>query len=587
MSGDRLFAGPASNPDRYRLEEVVSQGLEGRLWRSSLPVDGHRFQVAVKEIHQRNVASLAEWLERWERQAELLRSLDHPSLVRVREVFQGAPAHLRGAAADEERSLFLVMNWADGHPFDVWASSRGRDERLSALAQVASAVDHLHSGVDTNGVAVLHRDIKPQNIIVDDGGRPRLVDFGFARLADGTDYTLVGSAHYMAPEIPLGVVPTPASDRYSFGCVAYSVLSGGPVQPADLALVRRTIDVLRGGGLPHELADHLAGLLEHQPGDRPGDLAPWRGVGGQPAPTGAAPVAAETDPAASTPGATELRRPGWLPPTTAEPVVSSPPQHVTGPPTLPTAAASTYSSAGPVSWPPQPPSSYGPGAPPPVAIPAGTTTLGPESFGGSGRQWSSAIGIGLAVAAVLIGVVAGAVWLTSRSEPTTTTTTTTTTTEAPAVVLPELVGRSRADAQAVLAQLGLKGAVEYVTAGHPGEEVVAVSQPTGTQLRKGAEVRLSVSNPRFSMPDLRGRTLDAARLQLQQAGHVPGYVSINPAGASSTARVVGQRPPPATAYDKDATVELEVEEPVRTLATTTTTTMPAPGVVLPPATVAP
>ena len=267
----RLYAGPSSSPDRYTLEEVVSQGMEGRLWRASLAVDGHRFQVAVKEIHQRNVSSLPEWLQRWERQAELLRSLDHPGLIRVREVFQGAPAHSRGVASDGERSLFLVMNWANGLRLDEWIVGRDRDERLAVLGHVAAAVDHLHSGQDTSGVAVLHRDIKPQNIVIDDNGRPRLVDFGFARLADGTDYTVVGSLTQRRS--PLGAVPAqrPTAIR-SVACVQHAdrpTSSGGPGLDG-------SVGGLAGlGGVSAQLCTHLLLLLGAQP-IGVNDLAPWR-----------------------------------------------------------------------------------------------------------------------------------------------------------------------------------------------------------------------------------------------------------------------------------------------------------------------
>lgn len=582
VSGERFFAGPVANPDRYRLEEVVSEGLEGRLWRSSLPVDGHRFQVAVKEIHQRNVASLAEWLERWERQAELLRSLDHPGLVRVREVFQGAPAHLRGAAVDGERSLFLVMNWADGRPFHEWASNRGRGERMAALAQVASAVDHLHSGADTNGVAVLHRDIKPQNIIVDDAGRPRLVDFGFARLADGTDYTLVGSAHFMAPEIPLGVVPTPASDRYSFGCVAYTVLTGRPVQPAEPVTVAKSIETLRASGLPAELADHLHRLLQHQPGDRPNDLSPWHRIahGGF-----AAAGSATSDQNAR--GATEMRPAGWMPPPTDPPVIVSTPGTISGAPPLLTSPAASYQTTGPVSWPPVHPTTTGYSLPP-GQIPGGHITLSPDSFGGSGRQWSSAVGIGLGVAALLIGIVAGAVWFIGRPDPTptTTSTTATTTTLAP-VVLPELVGKTRTEVEAALTGLGLTPVVTYVASARPGEEVVQVDPAAGSQLQSAGRVTVSVSKPSFTMPELRGRTVDAARRQLVALGHLPALVMVTPNDASDGDVIIAQAPEPNVEFKKDGNVQIRAEEDRPPVTASTPTTTSGGGTVLPPATAPP
>lgn len=581
----RLYAGPSSSPDRYTLEEVVSQGMEGRLWRASLAVDGHRFQVAVKEIHQRNVSSLPEWLQRWERQAELLRSLDHPGLIRVREVFQGAPAHSRGVASDGERSLFLVMNWANGLRLDEWIVGRDRDERLAVLGHVAAAVDHLHSGQDTSGVAVLHRDIKPQNIVIDDNGRPRLVDFGFARLADGTDYTVVGSLNYMAPEIPLGAVPTPAADRYSFGCLAFSMLTDQRVSPADRASMEASVDLLGSEGVSAQLCTHLLLLLGAQPIDRPGDLAPWRerpdDAGGE----------IDAGPA------TVVRQRGWIPPVVVPSLeVSTEPMIVTpstlppaGPSTLPLGSASpVYPTSVPV-WPPITPTSMTPTSVnlsvPPVGIPTGDTTLSPASYEGSQRHWSSAVGIGLVVAALMIAGVAAAIWVTrspSTTKPsetattlastTTSSSTTTSTTTVPAVTVADVVGRDRRDAEAALAQQGLSVVVQYQEDRSAGETVLAITPASGTALPSGSEVRLSVSSPTFTMPDLRGLSLSIARAELSSRGLVPAYLSVDPSSAAGSAIVMAQVPAAAAAQPKGQPVTVVVVEPVVTAPTASTTT---------------
>lgn len=591
------FAGPASNPDRYTLEEIVSQGMEGRLWRSSLAVDGHRFQVAVKEIHQRNVSSLDEWFERWERQAELLRSLDHPGLVRVREVFQGSPAHRRGQASTNERSLFLVMNWASGDPLDVWSRPRNHSERVAVLSQVAAAVDHLHSGADTNGVAVLHRDIKPQNIIVDEGGRPRLVDFGFARLADGADYTVVGSAHYMAPEVPLGAAPTPATDRYSFGCVAYTVLSGQRVDPGDPDQLRRTVDSIEADGLPAELAGHLRSLLDREPGSRPPDLGPWQRLS-----AGAAATPAAVDVVDET--ATVLRRPGWLPPTESAPgsaaSTSSPGSVVTGPPTLPSAAVPPSQGAA-TGWSATQWTSFDPHAPPPGPPPDGTTTLSPESFDEPRRHWAMGLAVGLVAAAIVIGAVAFAVWFTGRSDPDPTTTTTTPTsappptptptpappTSAAPVVVPNVVGMRRDDVEALLTQLGLRSSWVYAEDQEPADEVLSVVPAVGTTVEAGTEVRITVSSPTFTMPDLRGSTLGVAQAQLTRLGHMPGFLSVSPAGPPAGSLVTAQVPAPGATPAKDGSVLLSVLVPVTpTTSPSGDTATPTPTD-LPPPTSAP
>src|SRR5689334_14324748 len=105
-----MFAGPPDFPDRYCLREAVSDGSEGVFWRGTVAVDTHELPVGIKVIHERNVGQLDLWRERWSRQAELLRSLDHPGLVRVREVFDGAAPHPPGSPQPADRRLYLVMN---------------------------------------------------------------------------------------------------------------------------------------------------------------------------------------------------------------------------------------------------------------------------------------------------------------------------------------------------------------------------------------------------------------------------------------------------------------------------------------------
>lgn len=82
-------AGPHDDPDRYELIQLKSSGGEGQVFQGSIDIDGARIGVAVKVVHASRTNDFDEWRTRWRRQAELLRSLDHPGLVKVREVFEG------------------------------------------------------------------------------------------------------------------------------------------------------------------------------------------------------------------------------------------------------------------------------------------------------------------------------------------------------------------------------------------------------------------------------------------------------------------------------------------------------------------
>lgn len=175
--------GPLGEPDRYELLELRSSGGEGQLWRGSLDVDGVQIVVAVKSrsTYVTRNDNLTEWRTRWQRQAELLRSLDHPGLVKVRDIFfEGPLPHAAGAADPTTNTLYLVMNWVEGPSLDEWVARNPNHDILDSakvLGRLAAAVDYLHSGAVT-GSPVLHRDIKPANVIVTDRGAV-LVNFGF------------------------------------------------------------------------------------------------------------------------------------------------------------------------------------------------------------------------------------------------------------------------------------------------------------------------------------------------------------------------------------------------------------------------
>lgn len=102
----------------------------------------------------------------------------------------------------------------------------GVDETIELAAQLARGLDELHSR------GIVHRDVKPSNVLFDGEGRAALSDFGLARAVDSTRLTregqLLGTPHYLAPELIEGVEATPASDVYALGCVLYECAAGTP-----------------------------------------------------------------------------------------------------------------------------------------------------------------------------------------------------------------------------------------------------------------------------------------------------------------------------------------------------------------------
>ena len=303
------FVGPFDAPDKYRLVELRSRGGEGEVWRGSLAVEGQDVPVAVKQILATNIDDLEQWRDRWRRQAEVLRSLQHPGLVTVREVFEGPEPHDSELADVNTSTLYLVMNWVEGPTLVEWVTRRaGRDvlESIAVVRGLASAVDYLHSGVAT-GAPIVHRDIKPANVIITDDG-PRLVDFGFVRgLAEGdVSQTMVGTPAFIAPEVAAGLGATEASDRFALGATAYFALTGKTPDMSDPSSLRDHLAGVSGLEDRPDVHEHLLSMLHPDPTHRPASSLDWAqglaqlsvgSLGGHTMVQGApAPTAAPTEP---------------------------------------------------------------------------------------------------------------------------------------------------------------------------------------------------------------------------------------------------------------------------------------------------
>ena len=159
---------------------------------------------------------------RFRAEARIIAALRHPAVVNVYDY---------GESTDTEgrRTMFLVMAFVDGEPLSRRIARLGRlsaAETMSVVAQAADALGAAHAG------GVVHRDVKPGNLIVQPDGAVVLVDFGVARSATVTAITtggeVPGTALYMAPEQAAGKSVTPATDIYALGAVAYNCLAGEP-----------------------------------------------------------------------------------------------------------------------------------------------------------------------------------------------------------------------------------------------------------------------------------------------------------------------------------------------------------------------
>ncbi|MFD6364237.1 protein kinase [Streptomyces roseolus] len=286
MSKSAHHIGPDSAPDRYRLLRSIGRGGEAVLYLAEIELAGGTEPVVVKVLDSKTTIT-PEIFERvsrkWNEQAELLRFVSRPGVVGVREHFQGAPIHAPGESGTlTGRALVLVMNHVDGLDLRDWRAERTlatpaeRREVMRTLEQLADVLDWLHSGKATpSGRTVVHGDLSPGNVMVDEHGQATLVDFGLSKLtADHQTAEVWFTPGYAAPEIFEGK-RTPATDRYAFGAIAYFLLSGQspPAAPEQLAAAFATVPQI--AGLPEEQRRKVLAIAAADADKRPLSLSAW------------------------------------------------------------------------------------------------------------------------------------------------------------------------------------------------------------------------------------------------------------------------------------------------------------------------
>lgn len=251
---------PIPLPDyvgHYEVRGFLGEGGMARVYRAVDPGSGR--EVAVKVLKD-EVACDETAAKRFRREAEAAARFRHPALVAVQDV----------------GPTFIVLDLVDGESLAALLARRGglpAAEALRILGEVAGALDHVHAQ------GVVHRDVKPSNVLVARDGGAKLTDFGIARLAWARmtrTGELIGSPAYMAPEqITHGKV-APATDLYALGVVAFEALTGERAFP-HTGLADQLLKVAYGKppsarrirpDLPHEVDGVLARALAREPADR-------------------------------------------------------------------------------------------------------------------------------------------------------------------------------------------------------------------------------------------------------------------------------------------------------------------------------
>ncbi|MCX5393346.1 protein kinase [Streptomyces sp. NBC_00094] len=390
MSNTAHHIGPDSTPDRYRLLRSIGRGGEAVLYLAEIQLAGGTEPVVVKILDSKTTIT-PEVFERisqkWNEQAELLRFVHRPGVVGVREHFQGPPIHRPGESGTiTGRALVLVMNHVDGLDLRDWRAERTlttpgeRREVMRTLEQLADVLDWLHSGKATpSGRTVVHGDLSPGNVMVDEHGQATLVDFGLSKLtADHQTAEVWFTPGYAAPEIFAGK-RTPSTDRYAFGAIAYFLLSGESPPPAPEQLVAALGALPQIAGLPAEQRERVLSIAAADADHRPLSLSSWvKDVRhGMVSTTTSRPATVE-DAVPPVPTARPVAAPA-VPP--AAPLLAPPPPAT--PPPAPVAAPVAQPPVGPppvvVSQPvvsPQPPAAPQPVVPEPSAEPPTVATPG-------------------------------------------------------------------------------------------------------------------------------------------------------------------------------------------------------------------
>jgi serine/threonine-protein kinase len=193
---------------RYQLGQLIGRGGMGRIYQATDTI--LRRQVAIKITAWPE----PEFRERFLREAQAIARLDHPNIVRIFDV------------GDVEEGLFIVQEWLRGESLrEIFAKGLSLPLRVAAeiLVQVAGALAFAHSQ------NVIHRDVKPGNVIVLEPLHAKLLDFGIAKLTDEAGITAelaIGTPAYMSPEQIMGEVVDARADVFGFGALAFETLSG-------------------------------------------------------------------------------------------------------------------------------------------------------------------------------------------------------------------------------------------------------------------------------------------------------------------------------------------------------------------------
>jgi eukaryotic-like serine/threonine-protein kinase len=245
---------------RYRVERPLGHGAMSTVDLAH-DVELDR-EIALKRLAE-NLARDDDLRARFQREARLAARLTHPNVVQIFDV------------GEDDGRPFIAMEYVPGETLAELVARRGPlppDEVAELGVQACRGLAEAH------GAGLVHRDVKPQNLLLRTDGVLKLSDFGVAFGIEGTRLTMVGTvlgtAAYLAPEQARGEEVTAAADIYGAGAVLYELLTGRPPRsPATLAELSEDAAIPAPQHAPRELADIVMRCLAADPADRPASAA--------------------------------------------------------------------------------------------------------------------------------------------------------------------------------------------------------------------------------------------------------------------------------------------------------------------------
>jgi serine/threonine-protein kinase len=219
VNGGRITIG-----DRFEIANPVTDRLgNGGMGAVYLGLDKLTGQkVAIKALRRNSPLSPEEMIKRFIREGEALRLLEHPNIIEVIDTI-----HEPGPANDAAGTYYLIMEYASGGTLDDLLARQGRLSCQRALEiglDLSDALAHAHR------IGIIHRDVKPGNVLLSAGGAPLLTDFGLALRIDRSNMvqpaTLAGTIGYLSPEACHGKPLDHLSDIWSFGVMLFELLTG-------------------------------------------------------------------------------------------------------------------------------------------------------------------------------------------------------------------------------------------------------------------------------------------------------------------------------------------------------------------------